>query len=135
MSYVELYNERLTDLLEEQGRNGWGTSGSGGLNLKLNEDGAYSIVGLKKVVISDINQALLLLREGLERRKVGETEMNQSSSRSFADVILHVEIMDRSLGVERVFKSKLHLVDMAGSERADETKAAGERLKEVKLFS
>eukprot|EP00959_Pyramimonas_sp_CCMP1952_P464237 9486260-Pyramimonas_sp.AAC.2 len=59
MSFIELYNERLTDLLEPQARNGWGESASGtqgGLNLKLNEDGGYSIVGVKKVVLSDINQ-------------------------------------------------------------------------------
>ena len=57
MSTVALYNEKLTDFLVLRTV----TQGPG-MELRLNPDGGYSMSGLKKVVISDINEAIRLLK-------------------------------------------------------------------------
>lgn len=79
--------------------------------------------------VSDVSQALALLRAGAGRRACAATGMNARSSRSFADVILTVESIEGGGGV---CCGRLHLVDLAGSERQAQTGAQGGRLKEVR---
>jgi len=64
------------------------------------------------------------------RRHTAATAKNSESSRSFCDVVVHVESLHPD---GRALASQLHLVDMAGSERSAQTNATGERLKEVSL--
>merc|ERR1719221_200333 len=74
---------------------------------------------------------LKLLAQGQARRAVGQTNMNEHSSRSHAVLTILVSTCDcgDTDGSTRV-TSKLHLVDLAGSERQKATGATGDRLKE-----
>ena len=72
-----------------------------------------------------------LIGDGQARRAVGRTDMNEHSSRSHSVVTLRIETCDVG-DPERISatSSKLHLIDLAGSERQKGTGATGERLKE-----
>nr|KAJ3419096.1 ATP-dependent RNA helicase ddx54 [Polyrhizophydium stewartii] len=80
-----------------------------------------------------------VIEAGSRRRAVAETNMNATSSRSHAVLTLTIEQHERlgedaSSGSSAEYgarkRSKIHLIDLAGSERADTTGATGARLKE-----
>jgi kinesin family protein 4/21/27 len=75
LSFLELYNEEIIDLL----------SGSG-LQITIREEREGRIVwaGVREVKVKTLAEVMSLLQQGSERRKTGETSMNASSSRSHA---------------------------------------------------
>ena len=77
-----------------------------------------------------------LFSRGANQRAVGSTEMNAQSSRSHAVFTIYVKSQKKG-GVEGLTKkiSKFHLIDLAGSERADRTGASGSRLKEGAMIN
>ena len=73
---------------------------------------------------------------GASQRAVGFTEMNAESSRSHAVFTIYVKsqhVGDHEGLTKKV--SKFHLIDLAGSERADRTGASGTRLKEGAMIN
>ena len=82
------------------------------------------------------------LGKGLRQRRVAETSLNLTSSRSHSILTVHVvrvpydedngEVYydENDLDLTK-YASSLHFVDLAGSERQNRTKAAGDRLKEA----
>ncbi|KPP67219.1 kinesin-like protein KIF13B-like [Scleropages formosus] len=129
VSYMEIYNEKVRDLLDPKGSR---------QALKVREHkvlGPY-VDGLSRLAVASYKDIESLMSEGNKSRTVAATNMNEESSRSHAvfNIILTHTLMDLQSGVklgtsgEKV--SKLSLVDLAGSERAAKTGAAGERLKE-----
>ncbi|XP_020711894.2 osmotic avoidance abnormal protein 3-like [Athalia rosae] len=129
LSYLEIYNERLRDLLRDG-------DGDGGVSLlQLKEDptkGTYVAGGLREVTVKDAAECTRLLEQGDNRRAAAATKMNAASSRSHAVLTLALEaiaINDKQNTAVR--KGMLHLVDLAGSERQGRTGATGERLKEA----
>ncbi|WFD27362.1 succinate--hydroxymethylglutarate CoA-transferase [Malassezia nana] len=156
VSYVELYNEKLYDLLEapmpsllaraDSARDETDDKPSGAarrpLLLKSEvESGGKFVGGLKEIKVSSIQEARDILRCGQENRTVFSTMANRSSSRShsvFTIKILReltsVELGERDVsGLSRkYFVSRLSIVDLAGSERISNTDvSAGPRLKEA----
>ncbi|CAL7938713.1 unnamed protein product [Xylocopa violacea] len=128
LSYLEIYNERLRDLLQD------GTSDL----LTLKEDpnrGTYVAGGLREVTVKDAAECARLVEEGDRRRAAAATKMNAASSRSHAVLTLSLEtlaINDENNKTENTVKrGRLHLVDLAGSERQARTGATGDRLKEA----
>ena len=77
-----------------------------------------------------------LFSRGANQRAVGSTEMNAQSSRSHAVFTIYVKSQKKG-DVEGLTKkiSKFHLIDLAGSERADRTGASGSRLKEGAMIN
>ena len=118
--YVEIYNERVQDLLASE------EAEEEGLSIRQRADGEIYLEGATQRPCASAAALLALLAEGSARRARGETHMNAASSRSHAVLTLHLTLVWS--GVPR--SSKLHLIDLAGSERADATGARGERLKE-----
>lgn len=118
MSFIEVYNEKVRDLINS------------GLTLAVMEDQYQNtnIVGLKKREVYSMRQMKAILIEGTRIRKIGQTKVNQVSSRSHALVIFTLEKHD--LLNKTVRKSKLTFVDLAGSERLNQTEAVGLRLVE-----
>mmetsp|Transcript_36829 Transcript_36829/g.78169 ORF Transcript_36829/g.78169 Transcript_36829/m.78169 type:complete len:716 (-) Transcript_36829:71-2218(-) len=121
VSIVEIYNERIRDLLDLKKD-----------NLKVHEDKA------RGVFIGDVTESYVgceqeifdTMRAGHYNRSMAVTNMNEHSSRSHLVFILTVEqknLHDRSVKV-----GKLHLVDLAGSEKVAKTGATGDRLDEAK---
>lgn len=128
LSYLEIYNERLRDLLRDDQIDG---------QLQLKEDpirGTYVAGGLREVTVKDAAECSQLVGEGSRRRALAATKMNATSSRSHAVLTISIEAlaMDEGLkGDGAVRRGRLHLVDLAGSERQGRTGATGDRLKEA----
>ncbi|XP_002667565.2 kinesin-like protein KIF13B isoform X2 [Danio rerio] len=125
VSYMEIYNEKVRDLLDPKGSR---------QALKVREHnvlGPY-VDGLSRLAVSSYKDIESLMSEGNKSRTVAATNMNEESSRSHAvfNIILTHTLRDMKTGTSGEKVSKLSLVDLAGSERADKTGAAGERLKE-----
>lgn len=127
-SFLEVYNEHLTDLLLPPGsRSVWGggAGGAGATELSLHEDqsGEVFVRGLSEVPVHTIGQALALVRRALRGRHVRQTDMNARSSRSHAvlQVLLEQAPSAGATGAAaaaKAVRAKLNLVDLAGSERA-----------------
>ncbi|XP_018588172.1 kinesin-like protein KIF13B isoform X3 [Scleropages formosus] len=125
VSYMEIYNEKVRDLLDPKGSR---------QALKVREHkvlGPY-VDGLSRLAVASYKDIESLMSEGNKSRTVAATNMNEESSRSHAvfNIILTHTLMDLQSGTSGEKVSKLSLVDLAGSERAAKTGAAGERLKE-----
>ncbi|KAI1294184.1 Kinesin-like protein KIF13A [Halotydeus destructor] len=131
VSYMEIYNEKVHDLLGQQQQP---------QPLKVREHsilGPY-VDGLSSLAVASYAQVEKLMLEGNKSRTVAATNMNSESSRSHAVFTLTVGVVtggggdSGEQGEERLqqVSSRLSLVDLAGSERAQKTGAVGQRLKE-----
>lgn len=131
-SYIEIYNEVIRDLLVPDND-----------NLKIHEDviNKRVFVDSREEVVTSVGQVMDIISCGETARAVGETNMNDRSSRSHTIFSLKIESREMSPaevdGEESnsddgvaVRASTLSLVDLAGSERASFTKAQGMRLVE-----
>lgn len=112
VSYMEIYNEIINDLLDPEG-----------INLQVREDPKKGIhvAGLAKTTVMSIEQIYALLAQGESHRHIGKTDYNDSSSRSHTIFQVAVESQSNLPTDKVVLQSKLSLVDLAGSE--DTTKA------------
>nr|QWT43304.1 kinesin-related protein KIN7B [Citrullus lanatus] len=127
MSYMEIYNEEINDLLVPEHR-----------KLQIHESlerGIY-VAGLREEIVASSEQVLDLMEFGESHRHIGETNMNLYSSRSHTIFRMIIESRDKvedgdtGNSCDAVRVSVLNLVDLAGSERAAKTGAEGIRLKE-----
>uniref|UniRef100_A0A8C3KSG5 Kinesin family member 13B n=1 Tax=Calidris pygmaea TaxID=425635 RepID=A0A8C3KSG5_9CHAR len=125
VSYMEIYNEKVRDLLDPKGSR---------QSLKVREHSVYGpyVDGLSKLAVASYKDIESLMSEGNKSRTVAATNMNEESSRSHAvfKIILTHTLYDVQSGTSGEKVGKLSLVDLAGSERATKTGAAGDRLKE-----
>ncbi|XP_053288790.1 kinesin-like protein KIF13A isoform X2 [Pleuronectes platessa] len=125
VSYMEIYNEKVRDLLDPKGNR---------QSLKVREHkvlGPY-VDGLSQLAVSNFEDIEVLMSEGNKSRTVAATNMNEESSRSHGvfSIIVTQTLYDLKSGNSGEKVSKMSLVDLAGSERVSKTGAAGERLKE-----
>ncbi|XP_070467517.1 kinesin-like protein KIF13B isoform X2 [Equus przewalskii] len=125
VSYMEIYNEKVRDLLDPKGSR---------QTLKVREHnvlGPY-VDGLSKLAVTSYKDIESLMSEGNKSRTVAATNMNEESSRSHAvfKITLTHTLYDIKSGTSGEKVGKLSLIDLAGSERATKTGAAGDRLKE-----
>jgi len=75
ISFLELYNEEIIDIL----------SGSGvQVAIREEKDGRIIWSGVREVKVKTLADVMALLQDGSARRKTGETGMNATSSRSHA---------------------------------------------------
>ncbi|XP_030384095.1 kinesin-like protein KIN-7I [Scaptodrosophila lebanonensis] len=121
VGYIEIYNEKIYDLLNKKNQ-----------DLKIH-DSATGIVNVncEEFIITTEEDLLNFLCMGNKERTVGETHMNERSSRSHAIFRIIIESQKSDAAEDdSVIQSVLNLVDLAGSERADQTGARGARLKE-----
>ncbi|XP_052792482.1 chromosome-associated kinesin KIF4-like [Mya arenaria] len=118
VSYLEIINEELQDLLEKKE------------SLVIREEnGVIKLPGLKEQSVDSVMEIMALLEQGCSNRTTAATAMNQTSSRSHAIFSLYIEQHNKEDSND-FWKVKLQLVDLAGSERIKKTHAEGERLKE-----
>jgi len=124
LSYIEIYNEEIHDLLEKQ-------PGEKLQKMKLCETrtGAPTIPNLRVEEPKSTDEVFELLKLGNSRRSQAPTDQNKESSRSHA--ILQVTVKSKPLGPainHELLTARLNLVDLAGSERCQ--KNIGKRLVE-----
>lgn len=138
VSIMEIYQERLRDLLVAQGAasltSSWGgQSGPGAtdpLRIRQKADGGVWVEGLAETRVLSEAQFSDMLALALKKRATGSHAMNAESSRSHLVTILSVR-QTKSHSGERV-SSKIHLIDLAGSEMVRKTDASGLALMEAK---
>eukprot|EP00604_Paraphysomonas_vestita_P002960 CAMPEP_0174820936 /NCGR_PEP_ID=MMETSP1107-20130205/5093_1 /TAXON_ID=36770 /ORGANISM="Paraphysomonas vestita, Strain GFlagA" /LENGTH=547 /DNA_ID=CAMNT_0016037257 /DNA_START=607 /DNA_END=2250 /DNA_ORIENTATION=+ len=120
-SSLEIYNESIRDLLDSSGARDK-------LDVRQTPEG-NSVPGLTEIQVTQSSQVLELMRQSQTNRAVGAHDMNEHSSRSHS--ILTLTCRGRNLRDGSTTYGKLHLIDLAGSERVGKTDATGERLKEA----
>ncbi|XP_063254686.1 stAR-related lipid transfer protein 9 [Prinia subflava] len=114
VSFLEIYNERVRDLLKESDRKKPYT-----LRVREHPETGPYVQGLTQHLVTDYKQVVKLLEEGIAKRITAATHIHNASSRSHAIFTIHYTqaILENNLPSEIV--SKINLVDLAGSERAD----------------
>ena len=134
VSYLEIYNEKIHDLLSMPTTNGVGMPVQE--EIKLREDSKRGVYAspLKEEIVQSPTQLLRVIARGDQARRTASTQFNARSSRSHAVVQIVVESRERipgNPGAESkrsgllpggVRVSTLSLIDLAGSEKAAETK-------------
>ncbi|WAR19002.1 KI16B-like protein [Mya arenaria] len=126
VSYLEIYNEKVRDLLKGN------LSDHVVHNLRVREhpkDGPY-VQGLSKYIVNSYTEIEGLMQKGNSVRTTASTNMNDVSSRSHAIFTIIFTQATIKSGIPSEKTSKVHLVDLAGSERATATGATGVRLRE-----
>ncbi|KAG5975074.1 hypothetical protein E4U55_007898 [Claviceps digitariae] len=125
LSYLEIYNETIRDLLVPGG------SPAAGLMLREDSNQAVTVSGLTSHHPKNVQEVMDMLIQGNEYRTVSPTEANATSSRSHAVLQINVAQKDRNADVhEPHTMATLSIIDLAGSERASVTKNRGVRLTE-----
>lgn len=135
ISYVEVYNNSVFDLLEETPptcRN---------IPVKIiREDAAHNMYvhGVTEIEIKSSEEAFDSFYLGLKRKRMAHTTLNAESSRSHSVFTIRLvqapidEMGDTIIQNKKyVTISQLSLVDLAGSERTNRTKNTGQRLREA----
>ncbi|KAK2071564.1 hypothetical protein P8C59_005976 [Phyllachora maydis] len=124
LSYLEIYNETIRDLLVPGGS-------KHGLNLREDSNQTVSVPGLTSHHPKNVQEVMDMIVQGNEYRTVSPTEANAVSSRSHAVLQINIAQRDRNADVnEPHTMATLSIIDLAGSERASATKNRGERLME-----
>ncbi|KAG2497226.1 hypothetical protein HYH03_004815 [Edaphochlamys debaryana] len=122
VSYMEIYNDRLHDLLQPYKPHS--TKDPADMNqkralLEVREDarGHTYVPNLLCVKVKSYKSVYQLIAKGNRNRAVRHTEMNQASSRSHAILQIVLEQWPNGGADGTVIRSKLNFVDLAGSER------------------
>lgn len=137
VSYVEVYNNYIYDLLDD--------SFVDALKLKqpqskvLREDSKRRIFvyGGTEIEVKSAEEAFDMFIKGVRRRRIAHTNLNTESSRSHS--VFSIRVVQAPLDLEgeiiaddnHLIVSQLSLVDLAGSERTVRTKNTGDRLREA----
>lgn len=123
ITYVEIYNETIFDLLDSCGRR----------KLNIREDkGQTFLESVTECHVSSLQEVMDVIKKGQENRRVAATNMNLESSRSHAvfTALIRTEVTHKN-NKKVTRKSRFHVVDLAGSERVKDTGADGQRLQEL----
>ncbi|RAO65240.1 uncharacterized protein BHQ10_001252 [Talaromyces amestolkiae] len=124
VSYMEIYMERIRDLLVPQHD-----------NLPVHEEksrGVY-VKGLLEIYVSSVDEVYEVMRRGGAARAVSATNMNQESSRSHS--IFVITVTQKNVETGSAKSGQLFLVDLAGSEKVGKTGASGQTLEEAKKIN
>jgi kinesin family protein 6/9 len=117
-TYMEIYNERIFDLLGDL------SNPDQAPDYTIAEEkecrGTF-VRGLTEVVVGSEKDALNLLFGGELSRTTATHRLNRRSNRSHSLFTMYVQQRQRSGVSEKIVHSKLHLIDLAGSERLKKT--------------
>ncbi|KAK0546071.1 hypothetical protein OC845_004777 [Tilletia horrida] len=124
VSYMEIYMEKIRDLLAPQND-----------NLQIHEEksrGVY-VKGLSDFYVGGAADVYEIMRQGANARVVSSTNMNAESSRSHSIFVISIQQRNTETGSAKT--GNLYLVDLAGSEKVGKTGASGQTLEEAKKIN
>ena len=119
VSYIEIYNEHVNDLIEPANKN---------LEVRESITSGIYINRLSEKKVGGFKEVMGYMDKGDECRNIAATKLNELSSRSHT--VFRINIRSEDQGKIKI--SQLNLVDLAGSEGASKTQAEGIRLREGK---
>jgi len=122
-SFLEIYDDAVSDLLA--------TSRLDPKDYEIKHDlnGVTTVTNLTLVNVNSGDQVKALLKRASQNRSVAATKMNNKSSRSHA--VFQLKIFGKNDSTNESSKGLLNLIDLAGSERLEQSGATGERQKEA----
>ncbi|XP_049467791.1 kinesin-like protein KIF23 isoform X2 [Panthera uncia] len=152
VSYIEIYNNYIYDLLEEVPfdpiKPKWNSCSTPMRSTEfvppqsklLREDKNHNmyVAGCTEVEVKSTEEAFEVFWRGQKKRRIANTHLNRESSRSHS--VFNIKLVQAPLDAdgdnvlqekEQITISQLSLVDLAGSERTNRTKAEGNRLREA----
>ena len=159
MSFLELYNEQLTDLLSADEDDlpidaEWYAKGGkqydvrkmakAGIKpqakskLHIVDDGrrGVTVQNLEEMLVHSEEEVFSYVKRGFEKRQVAQTKCNDFSSRSHAIFTLTIHSKETTEDGEEIMKvGKLNLVDLAGSECIGRSGAKGKQRQEASVIN
>ncbi|CAG7786907.1 unnamed protein product, partial [Allacma fusca] len=127
---LEVYNEKVSDLLN-----------NGSLVEIQERNKVVAPTDLKEIEVVSAEEMLNAAKIVQAKRKIGETKLNKQSSRSHTILRILIESVPNDEDAQdegeqiQVTNALLNFVDLAGSEKANQTGAAGERFKEATFIN
>ena len=115
ISYLELYNEQVKDLLTIKPSNE-------GIMIIEDPNKGVILPGLSELIVKDSNEVYNYILKGNSRRTMGATGQNQFSSRSHAILEINIEQCEKNIEKSDILISKMLFVDLAGSEKVGKEK-------------
>ncbi|NWI15195.1 KIF23 protein, partial [Crypturellus soui] len=152
VSYIEIYNNYIYDLLEESPfdtiKPKWNNCNTPVRNgdfippqskiLREGQNHKMYVAGCTEVEVKSTEEAFEVFWRGQKKRRIANTQLNRESSRSHSVFIIKLAQAPLDADGDNVLQEKEHitlsqlsLVDLAGSERTYRTKAEGNRLREA----
>ncbi|XP_020486931.2 kinesin-like protein KIF23 isoform X2 [Labrus bergylta] len=138
VSYIEIYNNYIYDLLEETQEDAIKPKPPQSKILREDQTHNMYVAGCMEVEVKSAEEAFQVFWRGQKKRKVANTCLNRESSRSHS--VLIIKLAQAPLDADgdnilqdknQVTVSQLCLVDLAGSERTGRTGAEGTRIREA----
>ncbi|XP_061451507.1 kinesin-like protein KIF23 isoform X9 [Rhineura floridana] len=138
VSYIEIYNNYIYDLLDESPFDPIKPKLPQSRILREDQNHNMYVAGCTEVEVKSTEEAFEVFWRGQKKRRIANTQLNRESSRSHSVFLIKLAqapldangdnvLQDREL----ITLSQLSLVDLAGSERTNRTKAEGNRLREA----
>lgn len=127
VSYMELYNEKLYDLLNP-------TDDFASLSIYEDKGGKVKIGRLAQIAVTKKEEIFEILQKGSAKRQKAATKLNSCSSRSHTifTVTIRSKDPDAMITGEEIYRiGKLNLVDLAGSENIGRSGAVEKRAAEA----
>ena len=120
ISYMEIYKERLIDLLYPDNKE----------KVQLSDiNGKIEFKNLRKLYVNTPQEAIKYIIDGNHFRHNGSTLMNKESSRSHAIISIYIE--NNIIEENKIKKSVFHIIDLAGSERQKKAGTESSKVKEA----
>ncbi|XP_045889052.1 kinesin-like protein KIF23 isoform X2 [Micropterus dolomieu] len=138
VSYIEVYNNYIYDLLEDAPFDPIRSKPPQSKILREDQNHNMYVAGCTEVEVKSTEEAFEVFWKGQKKRRIANTQLNRESSRSHS--VFTVKLAQAPLDADgdhilqdknQVNVSQLCLVDLAGSERTSRTKAEGSRLREA----
>ncbi|XVE59170.1 hypothetical protein DITRI_Ditri05aG0024100 [Diplodiscus trichospermus] len=133
VTFLELYNEEITDLLAPEEIMKF-VDDKSKKPIALMEDGKGGVFvrGLEEEIVTTANEIYKILEKGSAKRRTAETLLNKQSSRSHSIFSITIHIKECTPEGEEMIKcGKLNLVDLAGSENISRSGAREGRAREA----
>ncbi|XP_030577692.1 kinesin-like protein KIF23 isoform X7 [Archocentrus centrarchus] len=138
VSYIEIYNNYIYDLLEDAPYDPIRSKPPQSKILREDQNHNMYVAGCTEVEVKSTEEAFEVFWKGQKKRRIANTQLNRESSRSHS--VFTIKLAQAPLDADgdhilqdknQVNVSQLCLVDLAGSERTNRTRAEGSRLREA----